>query len=88
MRTPATQPHTTTREAASELFWFGVISVLALTAALVVVAGFVVLAESAVQIVLSALLILALGHAWDQHRRRYDLRRDPRFRHARERRGF
>jgi heme A synthase len=80
--------HTTPREAASELFWFGVLSVLALTGALVVLAGIVVIAESAVQITLGVLLILALGHAWNQHRRRYELRRDPRFRHARERRGF
>jgi membrane protein YdbS with pleckstrin-like domain len=84
----ASQHHTTVREAAAELFWFWVLSVLALTGALVVVAGFIVLAESGVQIVLSVLLILALAHAWNQHRHRYELRRDPRFRYARERRGF
>ncbi|MCW2966790.1 MAG: hypothetical protein JWM71_562 [Solirubrobacteraceae bacterium] len=80
--------HTTPREAAAEVFWFGVLSVLALSGALVVVAGFAVLAESTVQIVLSVLLILAIVHAWDQHRRRYELRRNPLFREARERRGF
>lgn len=78
----------TIREAAAELFWFWVLSALALTGALVVVAGFVVLAESTVQIVLGALLILALGHAWDQHRRRFEIRRDQRLTSARERRGF
>jgi UPF0716 family protein affecting phage T7 exclusion len=88
MRTPTMQPHTTPREAASELFWFGVVSVLALTAALVVVAGFIVLADGVVQLVLGALLILAVGHAWTHHRIRHELRRDPRFRDARERRGF
>ena len=88
MSTPSMEPHTTPREAATELFWFGVLSVLAMTAAFAIIAGAAVLAESAVQIVLSVLLILAIGHAWDQHRRRYELRRDPRFRHARERRGF
>jgi len=80
--------HTTPREAAVELFWFLVLSVLALTGALVVVAGSSILAESATQIVLSVLLILAIGHAWVQHRRRHELRRDPRWRGARERRGF
>jgi hypothetical protein len=88
MSTPTMHPHTTPREAASELLWFGVFSVLAFTAALVVVAGFIVLAGSTVQIVLGVLLILAVGHAWNQHRIRHELRRDPRFRHARERRGF
>jgi Flp pilus assembly protein TadB len=87
-RTQSDHPHTTVREAAVELFWFWVLSALALTGALVVVAGFVVLAESAVQIVLSVLLIMALGHAWFQRGRRHELRRDPRFRYARERRGF
>jgi hypothetical protein len=86
MRTPTN--HTTAREAVSELFWFGVISVLTLTGALVVVAGVVVLAESTVQIVISVLLVLAIGHAWDQHRRRTVIRRNPLFRQARERRGF
>ena len=81
------ETHTTVREAAAELFWFWVLSVLALTGALVVVAGSIVLAESAVQITLSVLLVLALAHAWNQHRHRYELRRDPRFRY-RERRGF
>jgi len=59
-----------------------------MTAAFAIIAGVAVLAESAVQIVLSVLLVLALAHAWNQHRRRYELRRDPRSRHARERRGF
>lgn len=82
------EPRTTPREAIGELFWFGAITTLALTASLVIVGGILILSETVVQIVLSVLLVLTIVHQWNQHRHRHELDSDPRMRHARERRGF
>lgn len=81
-------PRTTPREAIVEFFWFGVMSMLALTASLVIVGGAFVLGGTVIQIAVSVLLVLTIAHQWNQHRHRYELARDPRLRHARERRGF
>lgn len=82
------EPRTTAREAIVELFWFGAISMLALTASLVIVGGAFVLGGTAVQIVVSIMLVLTIVHLWNQYRHRYELGKDPRLRHARERRGY
>jgi membrane protein YdbS with pleckstrin-like domain len=88
MSTSSIDPRTTPREALSELFWFGVVSVLAMTTALVVLAGVVILANTTLQIVIGVLAFMGVAHAWNQYHWRYELRKDPRLIHARERRGF
>lgn len=69
-------------------FWIFVTAALAMSAALVVVAGPSVIEGTAPRYVLAVLLVLFSVHSWSEHRRREAIRHDARFQRARERRGF
>ena len=81
-------PHSSLREGVTHLLWFWATAALVLTLALVIVGGTSYVASPTVQLVLAALFASTAIHVWRQHRRRDELRRDPRLRRGRERRGY
>lgn len=74
--------------AAVNLWWFFVLTALAMTVSLIVVGGPQFVASTTVQVILVALFVAAAIHGVLQYRRRDELTRDPRLHHLRERRGF
>jgi heme exporter protein D len=75
-------------ESLRQAFWVALLGVIATYAFFVALGAFGPGEVVALTVVVGAMLALWIAHAWAQRRHAFDDERDPRMRHARERRGF